>query len=59
TRIDPSLLNNFEEINMATNGKGDDGPPAGGGDLPVPDLQTMEELCQTTLNGRGGPIALL
>nr|GFC53513.1 reverse transcriptase domain-containing protein [Tanacetum cinerariifolium] len=42
---------------MATNGNGDDGPPAGGGDLPVPDLRTMEELCQPTLNGRGGSIA--
>nr|GEW21812.1 reverse transcriptase domain-containing protein [Tanacetum cinerariifolium] len=29
------------------------------GDLPVPDLRTMEELCQTSLNGRGGPIALI
>nr|GFA23755.1 hypothetical protein [Tanacetum cinerariifolium]GFA23758.1 hypothetical protein [Tanacetum cinerariifolium]GFA23773.1 hypothetical protein [Tanacetum cinerariifolium] len=28
----------------------------GNGDLPVPDLQTMEELCQPSLNGRGGPI---
>nr|GEX69876.1 retrovirus-related Pol polyprotein from transposon 17.6 [Tanacetum cinerariifolium] len=27
------------------------------GDLPVPDLQTMEELCHPPLNGRGGPIA--
>nr|GEV55906.1 DNA-directed DNA polymerase [Tanacetum cinerariifolium] len=26
----------------------------GNGDPPVPDLQTMEELCQPTLNGRGG-----
>nr|GFD28759.1 hypothetical protein [Tanacetum cinerariifolium] len=34
-----------------------DVPPPGGGDLPVPDLRTMEELCQPTLNGRGGPIA--
>nr|GEV71353.1 reverse transcriptase domain-containing protein [Tanacetum cinerariifolium] len=33
----------------------DEGP----GDLPVPDLQTMEELCQPSLNGRGGPIALI
>nr|GEV89003.1 reverse transcriptase domain-containing protein [Tanacetum cinerariifolium] len=33
---------------MATNGNGDP---------PVPDLWTMEELCQPTLNGRGGPIA--
>nr|GEW56102.1 hypothetical protein [Tanacetum cinerariifolium] len=44
---------------MATNGNGDDGPPPnGGGDLPVLDLRTMEELCQPTLNGRGGPIAI-
>nr|GEX29408.1 reverse transcriptase domain-containing protein [Tanacetum cinerariifolium] len=27
------------------------------GDSPVPDLRTIEELCQPTLNGRGGPIA--
>nr|GEW81522.1 reverse transcriptase domain-containing protein [Tanacetum cinerariifolium] len=53
-RVDPTLLNNFE---MATNGNGDDVPPPRGGDLPVPDLRTMEELCQPTLNGRGGPIA--
>nr|GEV35496.1 hypothetical protein [Tanacetum cinerariifolium] len=53
-RIDPTLLNDFD---MATNGNGDDVPPPGGGDLPVPDLRTMEELCQPTLNGRGGPIA--
>nr|GEX01669.1 reverse transcriptase domain-containing protein [Tanacetum cinerariifolium] len=44
---------------MAANGNGDDGPPTEGGDLPVPDLQTMEELCQPTLNGQGGPIALI
>nr|GEW66724.1 hypothetical protein [Tanacetum cinerariifolium] len=37
---------------MATNGNDDDVPPPGGGDLPVPDLQTMKELCQLTLNGR-------
>nr|GEY87819.1 reverse transcriptase domain-containing protein [Tanacetum cinerariifolium] len=49
TRVDPNLLNDF---NMATNRNGDDGPPPnGGGDLPVPDLRTMEELCQPTLNG--------
>nr|GFA00688.1 reverse transcriptase domain-containing protein [Tanacetum cinerariifolium] len=29
----------------------------GPGHLPVPDLQTMEELCQPSLNGRGGPIS--
>nr|GFC39089.1 reverse transcriptase domain-containing protein [Tanacetum cinerariifolium] len=45
SRSDPTLLNNFE---MAAEGTGD---------LPVPDLRTMEELCQPYLNGRGGPIA--
>ncbi|GJX76596.1 hypothetical protein Tco_0323407 [Tanacetum coccineum] len=58
THVDLSLLNNFKEINMAANGAGNDGPPPAGGDgLPVLDLRTMEELCQPTLNGRGGPIA--
>nr|GFA04835.1 hypothetical protein [Tanacetum cinerariifolium] len=42
---DPTLLNDFE---MAAKGNGD---------LPVPGLRTMEELCQPSLNGRGGPIA--
>nr|GEW39735.1 reverse transcriptase domain-containing protein [Tanacetum cinerariifolium] len=37
---------------MASNENGDDVPPAGGGDLQVPDLRTMEESCQPTLNGR-------
>nr|GEW00410.1 reverse transcriptase domain-containing protein [Tanacetum cinerariifolium] len=45
SRSDPTLLNNSE---MATEGNGD---------LPVLDLRTMEELCQPSLNGRGGPIA--
>nr|GEU71106.1 reverse transcriptase domain-containing protein [Tanacetum cinerariifolium] len=45
SRVDPTLLNDFE---MATDGNGDP---------PVPDLQTMEELCQPTLNSRGGPNA--
>nr|GEV26600.1 reverse transcriptase domain-containing protein [Tanacetum cinerariifolium] len=54
TRVDPNLWNDF---NMATNGNGDNHPPHEGGDLPVPDLRTMEELCQPSLNGRGGPIA--
>nr|GEY12629.1 reverse transcriptase domain-containing protein [Tanacetum cinerariifolium] len=45
SRADPTLLNDFE---MAAEGNGDP---------PVPDLQTMEELCQPSLNGRGGPIA--
>nr|GEX78660.1 reverse transcriptase domain-containing protein [Tanacetum cinerariifolium] len=38
SRADPTLLNDFE---MATKGIGDP---------PVPDLQTMEELCQPSLN---------
>nr|GEZ28606.1 reverse transcriptase domain-containing protein [Tanacetum cinerariifolium] len=45
SHVDPTLLNDFE---MATDRNGD---------LPVPDLRTMAELCQPTLNGRGGPIA--
>nr|GEY99486.1 reverse transcriptase domain-containing protein [Tanacetum cinerariifolium] len=45
SHVDPTLLNDFE---MDTDKNGDP---------PVPDLQTMEELCQSTLNGRGGPIA--
>nr|GEW84437.1 hypothetical protein [Tanacetum cinerariifolium] len=40
SRADPTLLNDFE---MATEGNGD---------LPVPDLWTMKELCQPSLNGR-------
>nr|GFA66743.1 reverse transcriptase domain-containing protein [Tanacetum cinerariifolium] len=45
SRADPTLLNDFE---MATERNGDP---------PVLDLQTIEELCQPSLNGRGGPIA--
>nr|GEU92225.1 reverse transcriptase domain-containing protein [Tanacetum cinerariifolium] len=45
SRADPTLLNDFE---MAAEGNSD---------LPVPDLRTMEELCQPSLNGRGGHIA--
>ncbi|GKF99425.1 hypothetical protein Tco_0298208, partial [Tanacetum coccineum] len=45
THVNPNLLNDFEEINMAANGNGDDGPPPAGAGLPVPDLRTMEELC--------------
>nr|GEX88135.1 reverse transcriptase domain-containing protein [Tanacetum cinerariifolium] len=43
--VDPTLLNDFE---MATEGNSDP---------PVPDLRTIEELCQPTLNGQGGSIA--
>nr|GFA58597.1 reverse transcriptase domain-containing protein [Tanacetum cinerariifolium] len=41
SRVDPTLLNDFK---MATDGNDDP---------PVPDLRTMEELCQSSLNGRG------
>nr|GFA24221.1 reverse transcriptase domain-containing protein [Tanacetum cinerariifolium] len=44
SRTDPTLWNDFE---MAAEGNGD---------LPVPDLRTMEGLCRPSLNGRGGPI---
>nr|GEV01817.1 reverse transcriptase domain-containing protein [Tanacetum cinerariifolium] len=45
SRIDPTLLNDSK---MAAEGNGD---------LPVPDLRTMEELCQPSLNGQVSPIA--
>nr|GEY18135.1 hypothetical protein [Tanacetum cinerariifolium] len=41
SRTDPTLLNNSK---IAAEGPGD---------LPFPDLLTMEELCQPSLNGRG------
>nr|GEW70537.1 reverse transcriptase domain-containing protein [Tanacetum cinerariifolium] len=47
SRDDPTFLNDFK-IAAKRNG-----------DPPVPDLRTMEELCQPSLNGRGGPIALI
>nr|GFC28482.1 reverse transcriptase domain-containing protein [Tanacetum cinerariifolium] len=47
SHANPTLLNDFE---MAAEGNGDP---------PVPDLRTIEELCQPSLNGRGGPIALI
>ncbi|GKE97414.1 hypothetical protein Tco_0020765, partial [Tanacetum coccineum] len=65
---DPSLLLDFEEINMNPNSV--QGPPPAGPppqnhngqpglnlQMPALDLRTMEELCQPTMNGRGGPIA--
>nr|GEU74245.1 reverse transcriptase domain-containing protein [Tanacetum cinerariifolium] len=45
SHTDPILLNNSK---MAAEGNSD---------IPVPDLWTMEELCQPSLNGWGGPIA--
>nr|GEV09327.1 reverse transcriptase domain-containing protein [Tanacetum cinerariifolium] len=46
SHVDPTLLNDLE---MAAEGNSD---------LPVLDLQTME-LCQSSLNGQGGPIGLI
>nr|GEZ11512.1 reverse transcriptase domain-containing protein [Tanacetum cinerariifolium] len=45
SRTDPTLLNDFE---MAVEGNGDP---------PVSDLRIIKELCQPSLNGRGGPNA--
>nr|GEX13534.1 reverse transcriptase domain-containing protein [Tanacetum cinerariifolium]GEX13537.1 reverse transcriptase domain-containing protein [Tanacetum cinerariifolium] len=45
SRTDPTLLSDFE---MAAEENGDP---------PVPDLRTMKELCQPSLNGPGRPIA--
>nr|GEW23776.1 reverse transcriptase domain-containing protein [Tanacetum cinerariifolium] len=49
-RPEPNILlrANFGVLQMATDGNGDP---------PVPDLQTMVELCHPTLNGWDGPIA--
>nr|GEV05779.1 reverse transcriptase domain-containing protein [Tanacetum cinerariifolium] len=52
---EPSLLFDFEEINMNNN----QGPPPAGPQNLAPDLRTMEELCQPSMNGRGGPITLV
>ncbi|GJX19856.1 hypothetical protein Tco_0222533 [Tanacetum coccineum] len=67
---EPSLLVDFEEINMSNNLNHNQGPPPLGpipqnhngppGPNPqnlAPHLQTMEELCQPTMNGQAGPIA--
>ncbi|GJZ30895.1 reverse transcriptase domain-containing protein, partial [Tanacetum coccineum] len=65
---DPSLLLDFEEINMNPHNvqgpppagpppQNHNGPPEPNLHMPALDLRTMEELCQPTMNGRGGPIA--
>ncbi|GJY24911.1 reverse transcriptase domain-containing protein [Tanacetum coccineum] len=50
-RGEPSLLFDFEEINMDPNNN--QGPPPAGPipQNPAPDLRTMEELCQPSMNG--------
>ncbi|GJY20138.1 hypothetical protein Tco_0392704 [Tanacetum coccineum] len=65
---DPSRLLDFKEVNMNPNNV--QGPPSAGPTpqnhngpsganlhIPAPDLRIMEEMCQSTMNGRGGPIA--
>ncbi|GJX02465.1 reverse transcriptase domain-containing protein [Tanacetum coccineum] len=65
---DPSLLLDFEEINMNPNNvqgpppagpppQNHNGPPGHNLQMPAPNLRTMEEMCQPTMNGRGRPIA--
>nr|GEU67121.1 reverse transcriptase domain-containing protein [Tanacetum cinerariifolium] len=65
---DLSLLLDFEEINMTPNNiqgpppagpppQNHNGPPGLNLQMLVLDLRTMEELCQPTMDGRGGPIA--
>ncbi|GJZ47099.1 reverse transcriptase domain-containing protein [Tanacetum coccineum] len=64
---DPTLLVDFEEIDMNHNNiqepppvgpiQQNYGPPGPNLQNSAPDLRTMEELCQPTMNGRGRPIA--
>ncbi|GKC28470.1 hypothetical protein Tco_1035764 [Tanacetum coccineum] len=70
-RGDPSLLIDFEEVNMANNHQGPPPvgpipppipqnhgpPPVVRPNGPAPDRRSMEELCQPSINGRGRPIA--
>ncbi|GJX95768.1 reverse transcriptase domain-containing protein [Tanacetum coccineum] len=69
-RVDPSLLNNFKEINMNKQNQNlmpllmvcnhDQVPPhVVPIPMPAPDLQTIEELCRPTINGQGELIAPL
>ena len=57
-RVDFSSLDNFEEM-AGVHNNGNEMPPGGNPVHPPPDLRTMEELCQSTMHGRGGPIAPL
>ncbi|GJU82450.1 hypothetical protein Tco_1284815 [Tanacetum coccineum] len=67
---DPLCLLDFEEINISNSLNINPRPPHAGPPpqnhngpsgpnlhMPAPDLQMVEELCQPTMNGRGGPIA--
>ncbi|GJX57076.1 reverse transcriptase domain-containing protein [Tanacetum coccineum] len=57
---DPSLLIDFEEINMANNPNNVQGPPPVGPNLqnPNPDLRPMEELLQAPTDGVGDAIVV-
>ncbi|GKA35451.1 reverse transcriptase domain-containing protein [Tanacetum coccineum] len=65
---DPSRLLDFKEVNMNPNNvqgppsagpppQNHNGPPGPNLHMSAPDLRIMEEMCQPTMNGRGGPIA--
>ncbi|GJW35619.1 reverse transcriptase domain-containing protein [Tanacetum coccineum] len=55
---DPSLLLDFEEINMANNTNNVQGPPPAGPNFPAPDLRSMEELLQAPTDGVGDAIVV-
>ncbi|GJU98306.1 hypothetical protein Tco_1327577 [Tanacetum coccineum] len=55
---DPSLLLNFEEINMANNNNNNQGPLHAGPNILAPDLRPMEELLQAPTDGVGDAIVV-
>ncbi|GJT17511.1 hypothetical protein Tco_0876217 [Tanacetum coccineum] len=57
---DPSLLLDFEEINMDNNNNNVQGPPRVGPNFqgPIPDLRSMEELLQAPTDGVGDAIVV-
>ncbi|GJV84023.1 reverse transcriptase domain-containing protein [Tanacetum coccineum] len=55
---DPSLLLDFEEINMANNNNNNQGPPPVGPNILAPDLRPVEELLQAPTDGVGDAIVV-
>ncbi|GKE07839.1 hypothetical protein Tco_1411390, partial [Tanacetum coccineum] len=55
---DPSLLLDFEEINIANNNNNIQGPPLVGPNFSNPDLRPMEKLLQAPTNGVGDAIVV-
>ncbi|GJY20140.1 hypothetical protein Tco_0392706 [Tanacetum coccineum] len=66
--VDSSRLLDFKEVNMNPNNvqgppsagpppQNHNGPPGPNLHMLAPDLRIMEEMCQPTMNGRGGPFA--